>query len=207
MEKWQILQGLTPYSYAARLMDQHVHDMIYNGALEKILLLEHDDVYTAGTGASYADLLNAQNIPVIDTGRGGKFTYHGPGQRIIYPMLNLSSPTRAKDLKKYVFDLERWIIATLQEFNIDAFIVEDRVGIWVLDHGSEKKIASIGVRVKKWVTYHGIAVNINTDLKKFDGIIPCGLKNYGVTSLQSVEKTVDFLNFDVILKKCFYNIF
>ena len=204
---WQIIPGLTPYKDALDLMEQHVQSMILGAQPEKIILLEHEDVYTSGTGASSNDLINANNIPVYETGRGGKFTYHGPGQRVIYPMLNLGSAERTKDIKKYIADLEKWIISTLNDFNIDAFIVEDRVGIWVLDKGLEKKIGAIGVRVKKWITYHGIAVNIFTDLEKFNGIVPCGLKNLGIASMQSLGKSVDFKSFDHALTKRFHDIF
>jgi len=205
---WQTIPGLTPYKDALDLMEQHVQSMILGEKPEKIILLEHEDVYTSGTGASSNDLINASNIPVFETGRGGKFTYHGPGQRVIYPMLNLGSASRKKDIKKYIADLEKWIISTLNDFNIDAFVVEDRVGIWVLDNGSEKKIGAIGVRVKKWITYHGIAVNIFTDLEKFNGIVPCGLKNFGIASMQqSLGKSVDFESFDLALTRRFYDIF
>ena len=204
---WQIIPGLTPYKDALDLMEQHVQSMILGAQPEKIILLEHEDVYTSGTGASSNDLINANNIPVYETGRGGKFTYHGPGQRVIYLMLNLGSAERTKDIKKYIADLEKWIISTLNDFNIDAFIVEDRVGIWVLDKGLEKKIGAIGVRVKKWITDHGIAVNIFTDLEKFNGIVPCGLKNLGIASMQSLGKSVDFKSFDHALTKRFHDIF
>ena len=207
MTNWHTIPGLTHYPQALELMESHVQAIIAGAAAEKIILLEHEDVYTSGTGASAADLLNANNIPVISTGRGGKFTYHGPGQRVIYPMLNLGAAPREKDLKKYVADLERWIIATLHGFNIDAFIAKDRVGIWVLDQGAEKKIAAIGVRVKKWVTYHGVAVNISPDLKKFDGIVPCGLKDFGVTSMEALGKGVSVHEFDLELRRCFDDIF
>lgn len=206
MIDWQILPGLTPYKDAILMMEQYVQSMLLNPHQEKIILLEHEDVYTSGTSAIETDLISANNIPVFETGRGGKFTYHGPGQRVIYPMLNLASLGRQKDIRKYIADLERWIIATLQEFNIDAFIAKDRVGIWVLDDGLEKKIGAIGVRVKKWITYHGIAVNISTDLDKFNGIVPCGLKDFGVASMQSLGKNIDFQSFDTVLQKQFCRI-
>jgi len=203
----QIIAGLTPYEQALNIMEEHVQAMILGTKSEKIILLEHEDVYTSGTGASAGDLINPNNIPVIKTGRGGKFTYHGPGQRVIYPMLNLSFTHRAKDIKKYIADLEKWIILTLREFDIDAFIAKDRVGIWVFDHGLEKKIGAIGVRVKKWITYHGIAVNIFTDLEKFNGIIPCGLKNFEVASMRSLGVFVDFKSFDSALMKRLCDVF
>ena len=202
---WQIIPGLTPYPHALKLMESHVQSMISQNANEKIILLEHEDVYTSGTGATSDDLIAANNIPVFDTGRGGKFTYHGPGQRVIYPMLNLNH--RTKDLKKYIADLEKWLIATLHDFDIDAFIAKDRVGIWVSNNGIEEKIGAIGVRVKKWITYHGIAVNISTDLEKFSGIVPCGLKDFGVTSMKKMGKCVTLETFNTALQKRFYDIF
>ena len=207
MTNWQILHGLTPYKQALDMMESHVQSMILNKTDEQILLLEHEDVYTSGTGSTTSDLIDANNIPVFETGRGGKFTYHGPGQRVIYPMLNLGSENRTKDLKKYITDLEKWIISTLQKFDIDAFVASERVGIWVLDKGLEKKIGAIGVRVKKWVTYHGIAVNISTDLEKFNGIVPCGLKAFGVTSMKNLNKAVEISTFDLALQQCFDDIF
>ena len=202
MIDWQIIPGLTSYQAALDMMEQHVDAMVKHHVNEKIILLEHEDIYTGGTSANDADIIN-KNIPIIHTGRGGKFTYHGPGQRVIYPMLNLASDNREKDLKKYIANLETWIISTLNEFDIDAFIVDGRVGIWVLDKGKEKKIAAIGVRVRKWITYHGIAVNIYTDLSKYNSIVPCGLKDFGVTSIKELGKNILFQEFDNHLQKCF----
>jgi lipoyl(octanoyl) transferase len=207
MIDWHVIDGLTPYKEALELMERHVQSTISGTSSEKVILLEHEDVYTSGTGAVAEDLIDANNIPVFATGRGGKYTYHGPGQRIIYPILNLASINRIKDLKKYIADLEQWIISTLQAFDIDAFVAHNRVGIWALDQGTEKKIGAIGVRVKKWVTYHGIAVNIATDLAKFNGIVPCGLKEFGVTSMKNLGKFIELSDFDLILQQRFYNIF
>lgn len=202
MVSWQIIPGLTPYQAALDMMEKHVDGIITHQEQEKIILLEHEDTYTAGTGAEVSDIIDI-NIPIIHTGRGGKCTYHGPGQRVIYPMLNLVSDNREQDIKKYVSDLEKWIIATLNKFDIDAFIAKDRVGIWVLDGGHEKKIAAIGIRARKWVTYHGIAVNISTDLLKFNAIVPCGLRDFGVTSMKALGKNVSFQEFDDVLQKRF----
>ena len=207
MTDWQIIPGLTPYQKALDMMESHIQSMILGQSHEKIILLEHSDVYTSGTGSSSGDLINANNIPVFETGRGGKFTYHGPGQRVIYPMLNLAAENRTKDLRKYIADLEKWLISTLHEFDIDAFIVDGRVGIWVLEDGNEKKIGAIGVRVKKWITYHGIAVNISTDLGKFNGIVPCGLKDFGVASAQTLKKPISISTLDLALKRHFYEVF
>jgi len=205
MTIWQTLPGLTPYPEAMKLMDSYVHDIISHNASEKIILLEHSNVYTSGTSASSNDLVSPNDIPVFETGRGGKFTYHGPGQRVIYPILNLNN--RTKDLRKYIANLEKWIISTLYEFDIDAFIAPERIGIWVLDKGVEEKIGAIGVRVKKWITHHGIAINISTDLEKFKGIVPCGLNNFGVTSMQKLGKNIDLITFDTILKEKFLEFF
>ena len=170
-------------------------------------MLEHNDVYTAGTSAQGEELLSPQPIPVIHTGRGGKYTYHGPGQRVIYPILDLSLPTRKKDIRQYVSNLEEWVINTLAQVGVKAYCVPGRVGIWVDDGGGEAKIGAIGVRVKKWVTHHGIAVNIFTDVNKFSGIIPCGLANFPVTSLARLGIKIDVLMFDQILKSEYTKIF
>lgn len=199
---WQELNGLSPYHETIVLMEQMVDEVI-NGKLgETILLVEHSDVYTAGTNAKDNELLKQGNIPVVHTGRGGKFTYHGTGQRVIYPILNLAQSHRQKDLKLYVRMLENWIISTLQSFGIKAYTTPDKVGIWTTTPQGEAKIGAIGVRIKKWVTYHGIAVNISTDLTKFAGIIPCGLEGGHVTSMHKVGSEVSMHEFDMVLKKC-----
>ena len=207
MTNFKIIPGLVPYSQGIEIMEHHLNEAIQNPPQETVILLEHEDVYTAGTSYKPEELKNPDNIPVIYTGRGGRFTYHGPGQRVIYPILNLSLPHRLRDIKKYIKDLENWIIATLEEFNISAFTKNNMIGIWVSHNGLHKKIAAIGVRVRKWVTYHGIAVNISTDLSKFDGIIPCGITSYGVTSMKELGVEVSMEEFDVILKRHFERIF
>lgn len=203
---WKILPGLTPYSQAIAIMSRHVKDVQSNPANETILMVEHEDVYTAGTGYKEEELIDPAGIEVIYTGRGGKFTYHGPGQRIIYPILNLSANGREQDIRKYIKDLETVIICALSDFGIDAFIKEDMIGIWVNHEGQDKKIGAVGVRVRKWVTFHGIAVNISTNLKKFDGIIPCGISDFGVTSIKELGKEVSMDNFDDSLMKYFNEI-
>jgi lipoyl(octanoyl) transferase len=207
MLNWKILPGITSYSQGIAVMDKHVKDVQENPDKEVVLLLEHDDVYTAGTSYDAQELQNPGNIEVAYTGRGGKFTYHGPGQRIIYPILNLASKNREKDIRKYVKDLENVVIDTLSDFKISAFLKEGMIGIWVNDKGLDKKIGAIGVRVQKWVTFHGIAVNISTDLEKFNGIIPCGISDFGVTSMKELGKEVAIEEFDEALMKNFEKIF
>ena len=198
---WQAFKGLSPYNETLALMEQMVGEVIVGARPETVLLVEHEDIYTAGTSAKDDEILNAGNIPVCYTGRGGKFTYHGPGQRVIYPILDLGAQYRQKDLKLYIQDLENWIIVTLQHFGIKAYIVPGRVGIWARGPMGEAKIGAIGVRVKKWVTYHGIAVNISTDLTKFSGIIQCGLKDSPATSMHEIGAKVSMQEFDEALKK------
>jgi lipoyl(octanoyl) transferase len=203
MLTWQELKPSPPYTDTIALMESIVADVIAGSASETILLLEHEEVYTAGTGAKNEDLLNPGNIPVIHTGRGGKFTYHGPGQRIIYPILNLAAPHRQKDLRLYIKKLEEWIIRVLKEFGIEAYIVDGRVGIWTQKGGRDAKIGAIGVRVRKWVTYHGVAVNIAPDLAKFNGIVPCGISDAPITSMKELGVNVTMEEFDEVLKKTF----
>ncbi|RTK92504.1 MAG: lipoyl(octanoyl) transferase LipB [Rickettsiales bacterium] len=204
---WITLPELTDYNQAIEIMNQYVEDIIIGTGPETILLLEHDDVYTAGSSSLESELLNNNNIPVIYTGRGGKFTYHGQGQRVIYPILDLKNANRVKDIKLYVRNLENWIINTLALINIKAYTIKGMVGIWVGDSKGPAKIAAIGVRVKKWVTYHGIAINISTDLNKFNGIIPCGINNFSVTSLEKLGINISFDEFDKLLKQEFRKVF
>jgi lipoyl(octanoyl) transferase len=207
MINWHIISGLTPYSQGIEVMEHHLNALLQHSSNETILLIEHEDAYTAGTSYKLDELKNTHDIPVFYTGRGGKFTYHGPGQRVIYPILNLSLPQRTRDIKKYIKDLEYLVIDTVHEFGISAFTKDGMVGIWVLDSGKDKKIGAIGIRVKKWCTYHGIAVNISTDLEKFHGIIPCGISEYGVTSIQELGINITMQDFDIALKRQFEKIF
>ncbi|MCC8417722.1 MAG: lipoyl(octanoyl) transferase LipB [Rickettsia endosymbiont of Bryobia graminum] len=207
MHKFITLPGLLKYQDAAIIMENKVNDVINNPTEETIYLVEHQDVYTAGTSHKDYELLNSRHIPVVYTGRGGKFTYHGPGQRVIYPILNLSLEKRKKDLKLYIGLLEKSIISSLSDFGVQAFTMNDAVGVWVTENNRPAKIASIGVRVKKWVTYHGIAINISTDLDKFSGIIACGLKDVPVTSLNKLGIDISFTQFDEVIKNHFNRIF
>lgn len=198
MTLWQELQGFIPYNDAQQLMEQNLKAVTEGTQPDTVMLLEHQDVYTFGSNSDKEELLNADGIPVIATGRGGKFTYHGPGQRVIYPIIDLR--TKEQDLRLYIKQLEGWIIDTLAHFGIKAYTIDGRVGIWVHDGGREAKIGAIGVRVRKWVTYHGIAVNISPDLSKFDGIVPCGISDATVTSLQRLGVDISMQEFDAKLK-------
>lgn len=173
-------------------------------ARELVWLLEHPPIYTAGTSAKDSDLIEAR-FPVYHTGRGGQFTYHGPGQRIGYAMLDLK--TRTPDVRAYVRDLEQWLIETLAQFNIKGERREGRVGIWVQRGGREDKIAALGVRIKRWVTLHGVALNVEPDLTHFSGIVPCGVTGHGVTSLADLGIAVSMADVDVALKQSFKKIF
>ena len=202
---WIAIEGIIPYLTGLKTMETRVDEVIKQEAREAVFLLEHEECYTAGTSAAEDELLNPENVPVIHVGRGGKFTYHGPGQRVVYPVLNLTN--RVQDLKWYVNSLEQWIINTLSHFEVKAFTSEGKVGIWCIKNGNPAKIAAIGIRARKWVSYYGIAININTNLNRFSGIIPCGIKDFGVTSLHDLGIHVGLDVFDQYLKKEFYKIF
>lgn len=198
--EWISETGLAKYEPAVRLMEERVGAIRAGTADELVWLLEHPPLYTAGTSANPADLLNPQ-FPVYETGRGGEFTYHGPGQRVAYVMLDLKKRQPVPDIKKYVWQLEEWIIRSLAHFGIAGERREGRVGIWVVTPTGEKKIAAIGVRIRHWVTYHGIAINVNPDLGHFAGIVPCGLREFGVTSFHDLGKPVSMTELDKILQQ------
>ena len=205
MLQWKESTSPIPYKTALHFMDQQVSGII-NGTLpELVWLLQHPAIYTAGTSAKAEDLLHAR-FPVFHTGRGGQYTYHGPGQLIGYVMLDLAA-RRQKDIKSYVFSLEEWIINTLNHLSIKGERREGRVGIWVRQGKSEAKIAALGVRLRKWVTYHGIALNICPDLDHFQGIVPCGIHEYGVTSLAALGCFVEQADMHALLQKEFRAIF
>ncbi len=201
---WDISVEPIHYSSAIGIMEKYVDDIIKKKSPNKVWLLEHYDVYTRGSSADNKDLISTKGIKVINTNRGGKFTYHGLGQRIIYPMIDLNE---FKDIKLYVTSLENWVISTLNDFDIEAFKKDGMIGIWTLENGIEKKVGAIGIHVKKWVAYHGISININPNLDNFSGIVPCGISNFGVTSLHAIKKNVSFNNFDVALKRNFDKVF
>ena len=208
--EWLIADGLIPYPQALQFMEQRVADIIDGRAQELVWLVEHPSIYTAGTSTNTGDLKSTQ-FPVFETGRGGQYTYHGPGQRIAYVMLDLRQ--RGPDLRAFIASMEAWIIATLSEFNITGERREDRVGVWVkrpdkgLDY--EDKIAAIGIRVRQWVTFHGLSINLEPDLGHFGGIVPCGVADprYGVTSLVDLGLPVMMSDLDQALRKNFIPLF
>jgi lipoyl(octanoyl) transferase len=206
---WAISNGLVDYDFALRVMSRRTAAIREGRARELIWLLEHPPLYTAGTSAREEDLLNPGSLPVFRTTRGGQFTYHGPGQRVAYVMLDLE--TRGRDIRDLVNRLEAWLIETLAEFNVTGETRRDRVGIWVRrpshDQPVEDKIAAIGLRVSRWVSSHGIALNVDPDLSRFEGIVPCGIRNHGVTSLADLGLPVTLYDVDVALRRSFQQIF
>jgi lipoyl(octanoyl) transferase len=187
-------------------MERRVADIRAERAAEMVWLLEHPPLYTAGTSAKDSDLLQPARFPVYRSGRGGQFTYHGPGQRVAYVMLDLKR--RGGDVRRFVHDLESWVIAALARFNVVGERRANRIGIWVAGgSGRESKIAAIGVRLRRWVSYHGIAINVEPDLGHFDGIVPCGIADHGVTSLVDLGLPVTLSDLDVALKLAFDEVF
>lgn len=203
--QWKISTELVPYPEALRFMEAHVEGMIAGDKKELVWLLEHPALYTAGTSAKESDLLDESRFPIYQAGRGGKYTYHGPGQRIAYVMLDLKK--RKPDIRRHVCLLEEWIICTLAELGIKGERRKDRIGIWVIDpSGEEKKIAAVGVRVRHWITYHGISLNVNPNLEHFNGIVPCGIKGYGVTSLEALGMEIPVNRIDRHLQSSFHKV-
>jgi lipoyl(octanoyl) transferase len=206
--EWEISTAPVEYPAAVAAMEARVAAIRAGNASEKIWLLEHPPLYTAGTSAKPADLLAAR-FPVYASGRGGQYTYHGPGQRIAYVMLDLQR--RGPDLRRYIWGLEEWLIVALREFDVQAERREGRVGLWVdlsrYGRSGEAKIAAIGVRVRKWVTYHGIALNVAPDLSHYDGIVPCGISQHGVTSLADLGIVVGMGEVDAVLQNTFNKTF
>lgn len=204
-----VTDGLVGYEEAVAFMEARAAAIADGTARELVWLVEHPPLYTAGTSANAADLIQPDRFPVYETGRGGQYTYHGPGQRVAYIMLDLKR--RTPDLRRYVAALEAWLIATLDSFNIRGERREDRVGVWVRrpDKGerAEDKIAAIGIRVRRWVTFHGISLNVEPDLAHFSGIVPCGVTQYGVTSLVDLGIPVTMLEVDAIMRGRFEEIF
>ncbi|MDB2414439.1 lipoyl(octanoyl) transferase LipB [Rickettsiales bacterium] len=204
--EWKNSSKLVPYTQAIGFMEERVREIYEGKADECVWMVEHPPLYTAGTSAKQDDLIDKTRFPVYETGRGGEFTYHGPGQRVVYVMLNLKE-RKAMDIRKYVCNLEQWIINILAHFDIDGQRRQGRIGIWVEDGVSESKIAALGIRVRRWVTFHGIAINISPDLSHFGGIVPCGISEYGVTSMQKQGVTASFEEVDAVLKSEFEKIF
>jgi lipoyl(octanoyl) transferase len=208
--EWRVSDSLVPYRDAVAAMEARVAEIAAGHAPELVWLLEHPPLYTAGTSANRADVLDAR-FPVFESGRGGQMTYHGPGQRVGYVMLDLRK--RGPDLRRFVATLEEWIIRTLAAFTVTGERREDRIGVWVRrpekGAGFEDKIAALGIRVKQWVTLHGIAINVEPDLSHFSGIVPCGVsaQRYGVTSLADLGLPVSMTDVDMALRCEFEGLF
>ncbi len=203
---WQRSDHPVSYPDALVTMADHVEAMGRANEDELGWLLEHPPLYTAGTSAKLDDLLVPDRFPVFKTGRGGQYTYHGPGQRVAYMMLNLNR--RGRDLRHYIWQLEEWIIQTLRTFDINGERRDGRVGIWVVkDDGQEAKIAAIGVRVRRWITFHGIAINLDPDLDHFTSIVPCGLQQFGVTSMIDLGRRATLAELDEAMMDVFEVIF
>lgn len=214
MVDWLASEGLVPYPTALAEMETRAAAIAEGRADEAIWLLEHPPLYTAGTSARPEDLTDPGRFPVHEARRGGQYTYHGPGQRVVYTMLNVAE--RGHDVRRFVCQLEDWIIATLAEFNVTGERRKGRVGVWVvrpdkprLADGSlcEEKIAALGIRLRRWVSFHGLSINVEPDLSHFDGIVPCGIKDHGVTSLVDLGLPVTMADLDVALKKTFGEVF
>lgn len=206
---WRISDAPVPYDVAVAEMEARAAGIAAGTASELVWLLEHPALYTAGTSARDTDLVAPDRFPVHRTGRGGQYTYHGPGQRVAYVLLDLNR--RRRDLRAYVAALEAWIIATLEAFNVRGERREDRVGVWVRrpekGEGVEDKIAAIGIRVRRWVSFHGISLNVEPDLSHFSGIVPCGIAGHGVTSLVDLGHLVTLPEADMQLRAAFEAIF
>ena len=214
MIEWKSSTGLVDYAQAAAWMEARAAQIAAGDAPECIWFLEHPALYTAGTSANPRDLTAPDRFPVYETKRGGQYTYHGPGQRVVYVLLDLNK--RGRDVRKFVKQLEAWVIATLAEFNVNGEIREGRVGVWVqrpekpaLPDGTpaEDKVAAIGVRLRKWVSFHGLSINVEPDLEHFSGIVPCGITEHGVTSLVDLGLPVTMDDVDVALKRTFADVF
>ncbi|MEM6849087.1 MAG: lipoyl(octanoyl) transferase LipB [Pseudomonadota bacterium] len=200
--EWTVSDTPVDYLAAVAAMDERAAAIADGTAAEQVWLLEHPPLYTAGKRADPADLTDPGRFPVYPTGRGGQYTYHGPGQRVVYLMLDLR--TRGRDVRAYVEALERWVIDTLAAFNVDGEVRKGRVGVWVRrPHGGEDKIAAVGVKVRRWVTLHGISLNVEPDLSHFSGIVPCGVREHGVTSLADLGLIVSMPEVDIVLRSTF----
>jgi lipoyl(octanoyl) transferase len=210
MVEWITSDGLTDYDEAVAFMEARADAIARGEADEAIWLLEHPPIYTAGTSAKPDDLTEPDRFPVYEAKRGGQYTYHGPGQRVAYVMLNVGE--RGHDVRRFVQDLETWVIAALAEFNVTGEIREGRVGVWVgrpekpcAVDGSvrEDKIAALGIRLRKWVSFHGLSINVDPDLGHFSGIVPCGIRGHGVTSLVDLGLPVTMADLDLALRRTF----
>jgi lipoyl(octanoyl) transferase len=210
---WRVSEGLTDYAAAIAFMEARAAAIADGAAPELVWLVEHPPLYTAGTSANPADLVAPGRFPVFETGRGGQYTYHGPGQRVAYVMLDLKR--REPDVRRFVSALEAWLIAALARFNVVGERRDDRVGVWVTRPDkpapagavAEDKIAAIGIRVRRWVTFHGVSLNVEPDLTHFSGIVPCGVTGHGVTSLVDLGLPVTMAEADMALRSAFEPIF
>ncbi len=204
--EWRRSKTLVPYPEAVGFMERRVSEIRNGNAAECIWLLEHPPLYTAGTSARLDDLLEPDRYPVFQSGRGGQYTYHGPGQRVVYVMLDLDR--RGRDIRRFVHDLEEWLILTLDSFAIRGERRSDRVGIWVeRESRGEDKIAALGLRVRRWVSFHGVAINVDPDLSGFFGIVPCGISDHGVTSLRDLGSAATMDDVDRALEATFRHVF
>ncbi|MDA7425325.1 lipoyl(octanoyl) transferase LipB [Thalassococcus lentus] len=212
--EWKISDTLVPYQEALDFMEARAEAIARGEAAECIWLLEHPPLYTAGTSARIEDLRDPERFPVHATKRGGQYTYHGPGQRVAYVMLDVGK--RGRDVRCFVRDLEAWVITALGEFGLTGHIRDGRVGVWIerpdkprtaSDAMAEDKIAAIGIRLRRWVSFHGISINVEPDLEHFDGIVPCGITDYGVTSLVDLGLPVTMDDVDVALRHGFEAVF
>ncbi|MFL6733402.1 MAG: lipoyl(octanoyl) transferase LipB [Sphingomicrobium sp.] len=202
--EWKVTDGLVPYGEAHQWMEQRAADVRVGNAAECVWLLEHPPLFTAGTSADEAELFNPLRFPVHDAGRGGRYTYHGPGQRVGYLIIDLEK--RGKDVRRFVHALEGWIIAALGELGVQARREPGRIGIWVGDGPGQAKIAALGIRIKRWVTLHGFSINVDPDLSHFGGIVPCGISEYGVTSFAGMGKEMTLARVDAALKGTFHHL-
>ncbi|MBA3666493.1 MAG: lipoyl(octanoyl) transferase LipB [Sphingomonas sp.] len=199
--EWRVDEGLVPYPDALAEMEARALAVRDGTARELVWLLQHPPLFTAGTSADSAELSNPMGFPVFEAGRGGRYTYHGPGQRVGYLILDLER--RGKDIRRFVHSLEGWMIAALAELGVEARREPGRIGIWSGERAHEAKIGAIGVRVKRWVTLHGFSINVAPDLSHFDGIIPCGIAGYGVTSIAQLGRNSSMDAVDAALKSSF----
>lgn len=212
--EWTVLPGLQPYLETLAAMESRVAAIHAGTADEAVWLMEHPPLYSAGTSAKAADLTDPDRFPVFTAGRGGQYTYHGPGQRVAYVMLDLNK--RGRDVRCFVHALEEWVIRTLAEFNVAGERRAGRVGVWVVRRDKaanpdgtprEDKIAAIGVKIRRWVSFHGISINVEPDLSHFDGIVPCGIRDHGVTSLVDLGLPVTMADVDVAMRRAFDAVF
>jgi len=199
--EWRVSEAPVPYAEALASMEERAAAIRAGTQRECVWLLEHPPLFTAGTSADPAELSNPLDFPVYEAGRGGRYTYHGPGQRVGYLMLDLEK--RGRDVRQLVCSLEDWIIATLGTLSVSAHRAPGRIGIWVGDGPDEAKIAALGIRIKRWVTLHGFSINVAPDLAHFGGIVPCGIREFGVTSLKQIGKEMAMMRVDEALKREF----